>query len=98
MKIHPVGAVLFHPHRQLDGHFEANSRFLEALQMLLITFNRTVPVTDELQQMLILMTAKTCYGHKLQELSSTSHYNLIVMMVIMLLLACIRLTFRRTNV
>jgi len=38
-----------------------------ALQMHLITLNRAVPVTDELQQMLILITAKTCYGHKLQE-------------------------------
>ena len=66
--------------------------------MHLITFNRTGPVTDELQSMLILMKAKTCYGHKLQELSSTSHYNLIIMMVIKLLLACIHLTFRRTDV
>ena len=29
MKIHQVGAVLFHPHGQLHGHFEANSCFLE---------------------------------------------------------------------
>jgi hypothetical protein len=69
MKICPVGAVLFHPDGQLDGDFEANSCFFGALQMHLITFNRTVSVIDEVQQMLILMTAKTCYGHKLQELN-----------------------------
>jgi len=27
MKIHPVGAELFHENRQTDGHDEANNRF-----------------------------------------------------------------------